>query len=135
MFAQDDETAALLRQATAHGDAKRWDKAIDCLEQASTRMAYSAVDYPIASWLKLPLYLQKAGRFDEALAVFDEIDAATPERVARHSGHLSAAVQAQVVAEQRHEIAAKRELAAKREAAASAKTNKKPRTGGASKEV
>lgn len=134
MFAQDTETAALLRKATAHADAKRWDKAIDCLQEANARMAYSEVDYPIATWLKLPLYLQKAGRFNEALAVFDEIAAATPERVAQHGGHLSQAVQAQVVAEQRREIAAKRELATKREKAATAKANKKPRMSGAGSE-
>lgn len=121
MFASDNETAALLRQATAYADAKNWDEAIAALYSANRRMSASPVDYPIETWLKLPLYLQRAGRFDESVRMFDQIDAETPARVARFFKHQSASWQERAVAEQRKVIAEKKALATKRETAAAKK--------------
>lgn len=122
MFASDPDTDVLLREATAHADAKRWDDAICALQQAAQRMARSPVDYPVETWLRLPLYLQRAGRFVESMSAFDEVDAQTPARIARFFGHKPADWQARAVAEQRAVIATKRALASRREAARQKKT-------------
>lgn len=120
-FARDDETASLLRQATAFADSKLWDEAIDALYSANKRMCTSPVSYPIETWLKLPLYLQRAGRFDESMRVFDQIDTETPVRVARFLGHASAQERRQSTIRQRAVIREKRMLAVTRESAAAAK--------------
>jgi tetratricopeptide (TPR) repeat protein len=119
MFARDDETAALLRQATAFADAKNWDEATAALRSANQRMKTSPVSYPIETWLKLPLYLQRAGQFDESVRMFDQIDAETPARVERFLGHESAQVRKQSTTKQRKVIAQKKALAARRESARS----------------
>jgi tetratricopeptide (TPR) repeat protein len=115
MFASDEETAELHRQATAFGDAKNWDKAVECLRRANERMVYSPVSYPILSWLRLPLYLQKAGRLAESMQVFDELDAATPTRVSRLDRSGDKAFLRRLTAYERGVIKKKRYLAIKRE--------------------
>ena len=82
MFSRDDETAALLREATRWADEKNWPQALACLEQAHERMQTSPVSYPIETWLKRPLYLQKARQFDKALAVCQQLIEDTPRRIA-----------------------------------------------------
>lgn len=128
MFASDEKTAALLRQATAYADAKLWDEAIAALHDAHQRMRTSPVQYPIETWLKLPLYLQRAGRFDESVRLFDQLYAETTVRVTRFLGHESAQVRKSAVARQRAVIAKKKALAEKREDDAVKKlTTRKPR--------
>jgi len=124
----EDETAPLLRQATAYADAKAWDDAIAVLYKANEIMQASPGSWPIATWLKLPLYLQRAGRFDESMRVFDQIDAETPARIARSFGHQSAAHQKRLVAGERERIAEKKALAMKREAAPAKKRPNKNQT-------
>lgn len=80
-------------------------------------MKISPVHYPIETWLKLPLYLQRAGRFDESMRMFDQIDVETPTRVARFLDHESAQTRRQSTVRQRKVIADKRTLAERREAA------------------
>jgi hypothetical protein len=65
-FARDDETAELLRRSTALRAAGDWDGAIAALYAARDRMMVSPVGYPADTWLKLPRYLHRAGRKDEA---------------------------------------------------------------------
>lgn len=84
-FPRDDETAALLRAATAHADANKWDAALDCLRQAKARMIESPVRYPIATWCKLALYLSRAGRFEESMREFDWLLADLPRRARKES--------------------------------------------------
>lgn len=115
MFAEDPETDALLRKATACADAKDWDEAIACLEKADNRMQVSPVSYPVETLLKLPLYLQKAGRFDESLAAFERILRETPGRIARHFAHRPKAMQAKFVRHEKGVIRDKLVLAKERE--------------------
>ena len=101
MFAEDPETDTLLRDATRHANAKDWDQAISCLKKADARMQRSPVSYPVLAWLRLPLYLQKAGRFDEAVNEFDRLIRETPGRIARYFSHRSKAEQSKFI---RHEV-------------------------------
>lgn len=69
-FAHDDKVAELLRQATAFKDQKDWDAALTALAEAKRLMLVSPVSYPAETWCKYPLYLQQAGRFEEAISEF-----------------------------------------------------------------
>ena len=69
-FARDDRLAELLRQATAFKDQKDWDAALTALAEAKRLMLVSPVSYPAETWCKYPLYLQQAGRFEEAMSEF-----------------------------------------------------------------
>lgn len=85
MFAKDEETAVLLKQATALLANKQEDEAIRCLYQARDRMMVSKVHYPVETWCKLPLYLSRIGRFDEATAAFDWLLEDLPRRARKES--------------------------------------------------
>lgn len=85
MFVRDDETDALLRESTALLASGREDEAIDCLYKARDRMMVSVVHYPHETWCKLPLYLSRVGRFDEAMAAFDWLIADLPRRARKES--------------------------------------------------
>lgn len=82
----DDETGALLRLSTQQADAGNWDAAIATLRLVRERMLASDTIYPIETWCKLPLYLSRAGRFEEAEAAFDWLLADLPRRAAKESG-------------------------------------------------
>jgi tetratricopeptide (TPR) repeat protein len=115
MFVEDPETDSLLREATQWADAKEWDRAIACLEKADARMQVSPVIYPILTWLRLPLYLQKAGRFDEAMAEFERLMQETPDRIARHFAHRPKAERGKFVRHEKSVIKDKMALAKERE--------------------
>lgn len=121
MFAQDPETAALLREATQWSDAKEWDRAIACLRQANARMKVSPVSYPVQTWLRLPLYLQKAGRFDEATVEFTKLADETAGRIARAFPHQSKGKQQVFIKQELAVIQDKMRLAKEREAKLQAK--------------
>jgi hypothetical protein len=69
-FARDDKVADLLKQATAFKDKEEWNAALAALAEAKRLMLVSTVAYPAETWCKYPLYLQQAGRFDEARSEF-----------------------------------------------------------------
>lgn len=85
MFDRDDETASLLRAATAHAEAREWHAALDCLRQAKARMIESPIHYPIETWCKLALYLSRAGRLEESMQEFDWLLADLPRRARKES--------------------------------------------------
>lgn len=70
---KDKEISELSGQATQYYGDKEWDKAIECLEKVLVLLRESAMIYPIATWLRLPVFLQQAGRFDEAMQEFDHL--------------------------------------------------------------
>lgn len=84
VFSRDEETAAMLRLSTRQADAGDWDAAIATLYVARDRMM-SSVGHPAATWCKLPLYLSRAGRFDEAEQAFDWLLADLPRRARKDS--------------------------------------------------
>lgn len=61
----------LLKQATRERDAGNLDKAVETLRQAYAEIAQSYVSHSVDTFLRLPLYLQKAGRNDEAWREFN----------------------------------------------------------------
>jgi tetratricopeptide (TPR) repeat protein len=86
-FARDDKLAELLREATAFKDQKDWDAALKALAEAKRLMLVSPVCYPAETWCKYPLYLQQAGRYEEAMAEFQFL-LADLERRARRDARL-----------------------------------------------
>lgn len=124
MFAQDPETAALLREATQWSNANDLDRAITCLRQANARMKVSPVSYPIQAWLRLPLYLQKAGRYDEAVTEFVRLSDEATGRIARAFSHQSKAKQQVFVRQELAVIRDKIRLAQEREAKRQEKSKK-----------
>ncbi len=125
LFAEDPETDALLRDATRHADAKDLEQAIACLKMADARMQRSPVSYPVLTWLRLPLFLQKAGRFDEAMQEFDRLIRETPARIARHFSHRSKAEQSKFIRHEKGVIRNKMALAREREKKRQAKEQSK----------
>lgn len=115
MFASDPETDSLLRAATSHGASKDMQAAVMCLQAATSRMHYSPVSYPIETWLRLPLYLQKAGRYQEALTEFEKLISETEARIARAFSHQSKAKQRIFCRQEIEVIRGKMQLAAERE--------------------
>ena len=83
-FSGDD--AELLKLATQYKSDGDWDKAIAALRQAQAGMLASGVLYPAATWCRLPLYLQQAGKFDEAMQEFDFLLRDLPRRARKDSG-------------------------------------------------
>lgn len=79
-------------------------------------MKVSPVAYSVQAWLRLPLYLQKAGRFNEAMIEFAKIADETGSRVARAFPHQSKAKQRVFAKQELDVIQDKIQLAKKREA-------------------
>lgn len=122
----DDETAALLREATRLADLGEWDAAIDALTAAKARMIDSPVHYPGETWCKLALYLSRAGRFEESMAEFDWLLADLPRRARKESymddpsrsfgrGTSKRSIYNQVIRNGKRVIAAKRAVALRRQ--------------------
>lgn len=62
-----DSVQPLLTKAVAHKKAKEWDEALACLDEAYKLAAQQPYDYmEWSNYLRLPAYLQLAGRNDEA---------------------------------------------------------------------
>lgn len=83
----DESLTTLLRESTTFKDAGRWIEAVASLYQAKALMLASTVCYPAETWCKLPLYLQQAGRFTEAMDEFQFLLDDLPRR-ARHDAQL-----------------------------------------------
>ena len=74
----------LMKQATAHKRAGNWEEALRCSREAHNAMLASATGgFTVESWTKYPLYLQQAGRYEDAMAVFREILDAAEEIMAK----------------------------------------------------
>lgn len=80
----DERIAALHREATQHKEDD-WSKAVACLQDASDLMRRHGGNYGIERWIRLPVFLQQAGRFSESLKEFDRLVKETDERVRRDS--------------------------------------------------
>lgn len=66
-----EEFAALHRKATEFKNAKQWEEAIACLRKAKTLVGPDGCT--VQRLCRLPLFLQQAGHFDEALVEFQEL--------------------------------------------------------------
>ena len=89
----EQRIAALHREATEHKASKEWDKAIACLQEAERLKPKVATIYPVKHALRLPLFLQQAGRFDEAMQEFQKLLDGTEARIAHQFSHQKKTVQ------------------------------------------
>lgn len=105
----------LLKAATQQHDAGDADTAIETLRLAYKAILQGDVFYGILTFTRLPLYLQKAGRFEEAKKEFTLLLDGATERSKREMAHQSAAIQASSVAMQHSEIYDKIRVAFERE--------------------
>ena len=65
------DVATLLKQATAEKESGNLNEAIETLRKAYDLISISGISYSVETFLKLPLYLQKAKRNDEAWREFN----------------------------------------------------------------
>lgn len=63
----------LLRKATATHDSGDFNNAVEYLKQAYREISKTTIGYPVQTFLRLPLYLQKAGRDQEAWGEFNKL--------------------------------------------------------------
>lgn len=68
----------LHKEATQHKKSGNMDQAIASLKKAAGLMKLSADPYPTESWTRLGLFLQQAGRYDEAMEYFEDLLSAPP---------------------------------------------------------
>ncbi|WP_295451972.1 hypothetical protein [uncultured Thiodictyon sp.] len=80
IYKYDAVAAALDREATAAKKAKDWDRAITCLRKVNARRGEP-------SSVRLALYLQQAGRFDESMREFRGLVEAVEPTVNRSLAH------------------------------------------------
>lgn len=85
MFARDEVVAGLGRLATALKNAGETDQAIQKLRERKPLMVTSPVHFYADEWCRLPLLLQQAGRFDEAMDEFAWLLSDLPRRARREA--------------------------------------------------
>lgn len=83
---KDEETAALHREATRLRDAGDLDSAIVALQKVQERMRKSSFSNTAERWVRLPLFLQQAGRFNEAELEFQRLLDDLPDLARREVG-------------------------------------------------
>lgn len=66
-----DRIATLSREATTHKDVN-WNVGVTCLQEAAHLMRNSDY-YDMSKMLRLPVFLQQAGRFEEAMEEFERL--------------------------------------------------------------
>jgi len=81
--ASEEKSSELLKEATKKKNEKDLAGAIDCLREAYKLMAQSSISYPIETFLRLPLYLQQAGRYDESVTEFEKLLKTSPDKIAK----------------------------------------------------
>jgi hypothetical protein len=113
--ASEERSSELLKEATRKKDEKDMEGAISCLREAYMLMAQSTISYPIETFLRLPLYLQQAGRYAESVAEFEKLLTNTSAKIAKEFSHVSAKQQNGLAAMERAIIFDKMRLAAQRE--------------------
>ena len=84
----DQEIATLHRDATALKD-KNWPEAVRLLRLAGSLDAQHQRWIETARMIRLPLFLQQAGHFDEALAEFKQLIPRVPLQLQATLGHCS----------------------------------------------
>jgi|JI10StandDraft_1071094.scaffolds.fasta_scaffold04909_13 hypothetical protein len=80
-----NDVGALLRGATVQADLKNWDAALALLVAAKEGLILDSTHYPIDTWCKYPLYLSRAGRFEESMREFDWLIDDLPRRARKES--------------------------------------------------
>ena len=69
----DERASELLKLATEKKKANDWDSAIAALKEAYREIGQSQLGYSLETFIRLPLYLQSAGRSKEAWIAFNDL--------------------------------------------------------------
>lgn len=69
----DKEISTLHKKATQQKREGKMSLAINSLKKANKRMIESSTQYPVEQWLRLPKFLQAAGRYDESLDAYRDV--------------------------------------------------------------
>jgi tetratricopeptide (TPR) repeat protein len=80
----DERIAALHREATQHKESN-WAAAIACLQDASDLMRRHNSHYVLDRWTRLPVFLQQAGRYEEAMQEFQRLLSEVKARVEKEA--------------------------------------------------
>lgn len=112
---REEDIASLHRAATAMKDSGDVDKAIYALQKAQKLMRESSFSHTTESWLRLPLFLQQGGKFDEAMVEFDRLLDDTDARIADEFSHQPEFIQHGATHHVRATIYDKMRLACKRQ--------------------
>lgn len=87
--ASEERSSELLKEATQKKSDKDLDGAITCLRKAYKLMSHSNISYPIETYLRLPLYLQQAGHYNESIAEFEKLLSNSQAKIAKEFSHIS----------------------------------------------
>ena len=87
--ASEEKSSELLKEATQRKNDKDLGGAITCLREAYKLMAQSSISYPIETYLRLPLYLQQAGRYEESIIEFERLLRNSPDKIAKEFGYIT----------------------------------------------
>lgn len=107
--------SVLHREATQLKDSGEWDKAIAALQEAQELMRKSDEIHTIERWLRLPIFLQQGGRFDEAMQEFNRLLDELNDRTADEFDHQPEFIQRGATYHQRAAIYNKMKVACKRQ--------------------
>ncbi|MFZ5466611.1 MAG: hypothetical protein ACOZAI_05050 [Pseudomonadota bacterium] len=111
----DSRISTLNKEATTLNKEGHVEAAIERLIECKALMQHSTTSYSTKAWLRLPLFMQKAGRFDEAMVEFTWLIGTTVERIGRHYSHQPRGVRAYLEHAELAEIHEAMALACKRE--------------------
>lgn len=111
----DLQISDLSKKATQLSKHNDLDSAINCLQQANDLMAKASLIYTIESRLRLPIYLQQAGRYTEAKAEFENLLMAAHSQTTLEFPRLHGVELVRPVAYRKSAIMDKMRLAAQRE--------------------
>ncbi|MCX8016625.1 MAG: hypothetical protein N2690_01790 [Rhodocyclaceae bacterium] len=111
-----DRVGELHKRATALSGEGRLSEAIDCLRMAQGIMrANTSAAFAVQQWLRLPLFLQQAGLFDEAMAEFERLIEEADGRALSEHAHLPDDIALCTAHSRRARIYDKMRLACKRQ--------------------
>jgi tetratricopeptide (TPR) repeat protein len=80
----DLKIAELHKEATRNKESN-WDAAVACLQEAAQLMRERGGNYAIDRWTRLPVFLQQAGRYEEAMQEFQRLLDEVKPRVAKET--------------------------------------------------
>jgi tetratricopeptide (TPR) repeat protein len=111
----EERAGELLKEATQKKNNDDWNGAINCLREAYKQIAQTKISYPIETYLRLPLYLQQAGRYTESFDEFEKLLKNLPAKIAKEFSHISKQEQDGLIAMEASVIYDKMRLASQRE--------------------
>jgi len=76
----NEQIAELHKKATQYKE-ENWAEAIACLQEASDLMRRHGGNYVLDRWTRLPVFLQQAGRYEEAMLEFQRLLSEVKARV------------------------------------------------------